>query len=109
MVRHTLKILQQMLHLVTLCIKELNTRSDKYGSMIHKMYAFVPSVIRGKVERNYKTAEIIHEYRDDLPTPRNAFEYSRYERRWKVLPKENQLGKSVNNLRRRFVSKYLCC
>ena len=41
----------------------------------------------GKVERNYKTKEIIREYRDDLLTPRNAFEW---ERRWKAVPKEDQ-------------------
>ena len=60
--------------------------------MIHKILAFVPSVIgMGKVERNYKTEEIIHECRDDLPTSRNAFEeYSRWERRWKAVPKENR-------------------
>ena len=70
----------------------LNTRFDKYGSMIHKIHAFVPSVIRmGKVERNYKMEEIIHEYRNDLPTARNAFEeFSRWERRWKAVPKENR-------------------
>ena len=73
-------------------IEVLNTTFNKYGSAIHKMHAFVPSVIEmWKVERNYKTEEIIHEYRDDLPTPRNAFgEYSRWERRWKAVPKENQ-------------------
>ena len=50
--------------------------------MIHKGHAFVPSVTRGKVERNYKTEETIHEYRADLPIPRNAFaEYPRLERR----------------------------
>ena len=51
--------------------------------MIHKILAFVPSVIgMGKVERNYKTEEIIQECRDDLPTSRNAFEeYSMWERR----------------------------
>ena len=39
----------------------LNTRFDKYGSMIHKMHAFVPSVIgMRKVEENYKIEEIIH-------------------------------------------------
>ena len=56
--------------------------------MINKMHAFVPSMIgMGKVERNnYKTEEIIREYRDDLPTPRNAFEW---ERRWKAVPNEN--------------------
>ena len=60
--------------------------------MIHKILAFVPSVIGiGKVERNYKTEEIIQECRDDLPTSRNAFEeYSRWERRWKAVPKENR-------------------
>ena len=70
----------------------LNTRFDKYGSMIHKIHAFVPSVIRmGRVERNYKMEEIIHEYRNDLPTARNAFEeFSRWERRWKTVPKENR-------------------
>ena len=52
--------------------------------MIHKMHAFDPLVIREKVERNYKT--------DYLPTPRNAFaEYSRWEKRWKTVPKENHL------------------
>ena len=52
--------------------------------MIHKMHAFDPLVIRGKMERNYKT--------DYLPTPRNAFaEYSRWERRWKTVPKEYHL------------------
>ena len=56
-------------------IEVLNTRFDKYGSMIQKMHAFVPSVIEmGKVERKYKTEEIIHEYRDDLPILRNAFQ-----------------------------------
>ena len=70
----------------------LNTRFDKYGSMIHKIHAFVPSVIRmGRVERNYKMEEIIHEYRNDLPTARNAFEeFSRWERRWKAVLKENR-------------------
>ena len=73
-------------------IKGLNTRFDKYSLMTHKMHAFVPSVIgMGKVERNYKTEEIIHKYRDDLPTSRNAFEeYSRWERRWKAVPKVNR-------------------
>ena len=69
----------------------LNTRFDKYGSMIHKMHAFVPSVIgMKKVEGNYKIEEIIHVYRHDLPTPGNAFkEYLRWERRWKAIPKED--------------------
>ena len=60
--------------------------------MIHKMHAFVPSVIRlGKVERNYKSREITQEYRDDPPFPRNAFEeHSRWERRWKAVPKKNR-------------------
>ena len=54
--------------------EQLNTRFNKYGSMIHKMHAFFPSVIRmGKVERNYKSEDIRHEYRDDPPTPRNIF------------------------------------
>ena len=72
-------------------IEGLNTRFDKYGSMIHKMHAFFPSVIgMGKVERDYKIKETIHEYRDDLPTPRNAFEErSMWERRWKAVPKKN--------------------
>ena len=57
------------------------------------MQVFVPLEIRGKVERNCKTEEIIHEYIDDLPTPRNAFaEFSRCERRWKAVPKENHPG-----------------
>ena len=39
----------------------LNTRFNKYGSMIHKIHAFVPSVIgMRKVERNYKIKEIFH-------------------------------------------------
>ena len=61
----------------------LNTRFYKYGSVIHKMHAFVPSVIRmRKVEGNYKIEKIIHVYRHDLPSPGNAFEeYSRWERR----------------------------
>ena len=43
-------------------IEELNTRFDKYASVIHMMHTFVPSVIgMGKVERNYKIEEIIHE------------------------------------------------
>ena len=60
--------------------------------MTHKMHPFVPSVTEmRKVERNYKTEEIINKYRDDLPTPRNAFgEYSRWEKQWKAVPKENQ-------------------
>ena len=51
--------------------------------MIHKMHAFVPSVIGiGKMEGNNKIKKIIHEYRYNLPTPGNAFEeYSRCERR----------------------------
>ena len=58
-------------------IEGLNTSFDKYDSMIHKMHAFVPSVIEMvKVEIN----QIIHEYRDNLPTPRNAFGvYSKWE------------------------------
>ena len=44
------------------------------------------------MERNYKTEEI-HEYRDNLPAPRNAFaEYSGLERPWKAVAKENRLG-----------------
>ena len=44
------------------------------------------------MERNYKTEEI-HEYRDNLPAPRNAFaEYSGLERPWNAVPKENRLG-----------------
>ena len=64
-------------------IEGLNIRFNKYGSMIHKMYAFIPSMIgTGKVGKNYKIEKFIHEYRDDLPPPRNAFEeYSRWERR----------------------------
>ena len=60
-------------------IDALNTRFDKYGSMIHKMHVFVPSVIgMKKVEGNYKIEKCIHECRDD---PRNAFEeYSRGRR-----------------------------
>ena len=55
-------------------IEGLNTRNDKYGSIIHKMHAFVRSVIgMGKVEENNKIEEIIHEYRDHLLTPRNVF------------------------------------
>ena len=62
-------------------IEGLNTRFDKYGSMIHKMQTFVPSAIgMGKLEENNKIEEIIHEYRDDLSTPGNAFEeYSRWK------------------------------
>ena len=69
--------------------------------MIHKMHALVPLVIEmGKVERNYKTQEVIHEYRNDIPTPRNAFEkYSRWERRWKAIPKENQPDSVVKVLK----------
>ena len=53
-------------------IEGLNTRFDKYGSMIHKMHVFVPSVIgMKKVEGNYQIEKCIHECRDD---PRNAFE-----------------------------------
>ena len=72
--------------------EQLNTRFDKYGSMIHKMHAFVPPVIRmGKVERSYKCEDIRHEYRDDPPTLRNTFEeHSRWERQWKAVPKKNQ-------------------
>ena len=63
-------------------IDRLNTRFDKYGSMIHKMHASVPSVIgMGKLEGNNKIEEIIHVYRDDLPTLGNSFEeYTRWER-----------------------------
>ena len=73
-------------------IEGLNATFEKYGSMIHKMHTFASSVIEmGKVERNYKTEEIMKEYRDDLPNPRNVFEeYSKWERRWKAVPKENQ-------------------
>ena len=73
-------------------IEGLNTRFDKYGSMIPKTHAFVQSVIgMGKLERDYKIEEIIHEYRDDPPTSRNAFkEYSRWERQWKAVLKENR-------------------
>ena len=80
-------------------IEGLDTRFDKYGSVIQKMHYFVPSVIRGKVERNYKTEEI-HEYRHDLTTTRNAYaEYSRLERRWKAVAKENQLNSVVKVLK----------
>ena len=80
-------------------IEGLDTRFDKYGSVIQKMHYFVPLVIRGKVERNYKTEEI-HEYRHDLTTTRNAYaEYSRWERRWKAVPKEKQLNSVVKVLK----------
>ena len=77
--------------------------------MIHKLRAFVPSVIEmGKVEGIYKTGKIIHEYRDYLPTPRNAFgEYSRWERRWKAAPKENQPDSVAKVLE--VCDIYLCC
>ena len=53
----------------------LNAWFDKYGSMIHKIQAFVASVIEmEKVERNNKIEEIINESRDDLPTTENVFE-----------------------------------
>ena len=73
-------------------IEGLNTRFDKNGSMIHKMQALVQSVIgMGKLEGNNKIEEIIHEYRDDLPTLENAFEeYSRWKRRLKAIPKEGR-------------------
>ena len=59
-------------------IEGLNTRFDKYGSLIHKMYAIVPLIGMGKVEENNYIEEIIHEQRHDLTTPGNAFEeYSR--------------------------------
>ena len=79
----------------------LNTRFDKYGLMIHKIHALVPSVIgMRKVERNCKIEEIIHVYRDDLPTPGNAFEeYSRWERRWKAIPKEDRPDSVVKALK----------
>ena len=42
--------------------------------MIHKIHAFVSSVIEmGKGEGNNETDKIIREYRDDLPIPGNAF------------------------------------
>ena len=47
-------------------------RFDKYGSVIRKMHAFVPSVIGiGKVERHWKTKGNIHEYRDDTHSQRS--------------------------------------
>ena len=60
--------------------------------MIHKMHAFVPSVVvMGKVEGNNKTKETIHKYRNDLPIPGNTFnEDSWWERQWKAFWKENQ-------------------
>ena len=60
--------------------------------MIHKMHAFVASVIgMVKVEGNYKVKGVIHLYRDDLRTSGNAFEeYSRWERQWKAVPKEHR-------------------
>lgn len=59
-------------------IEGLNTRFDKYGSLIHKMYAIVPLIGMGKVEENNYIEEIFHEQRHDLTTPGNAFEeYSR--------------------------------
>ena len=66
---------------------------DKYGSMIHKMHVFVPSVIgMGKAERKCKIEKFIHGYRDDLPIPRNvAEEYSQWERQWRAVRKEIDL------------------
>ena len=70
-----------------------STRFDKYGSMIHKIHAFVPSVIRmGKVEINYKVEEITHEYRNDLP---------------EILSKNSQGGKDDGNLFRRKIDLIL--
>ena len=46
-----------------------------------------------KLEGNNKTKEIIREYKDDLPSPGNAFaECLRWERQWISVPKENQPG-----------------
>ena len=85
----------------TLVLNGLNTRFDKYGPMIHKMHAFVPSVSgMVKVEKDYKTEETIHEYIDALRTPRKAcVEYSRQERRQKAVPKENQPDSIVKVLK----------
>ena len=56
-------------------IEGLNTRFDKYGSVVPKMHAFVPSVIA--VEKKIKKIdEIIHEYRDNLLTPTKTFNES---------------------------------
>ena len=73
-------------------IDGLSTRFDKYDSIIHKMHVFVPSVIgMRKVEGNHKIVEITQVYRDDLPIPGNAFEeYSRWERGWKTVQKEDR-------------------
>ena len=56
------------------------------------MHVFVSSVIgMRKVEGNYKIVEITQVYRDDLPIHGNAFEeYSRWERGWKAVQKEDQ-------------------
>ena len=82
-------------------VEGLNTRFDNYDSMIQNMHAFIPSVVgMEEVEGNDKIEEITHEYRDDLPTPGNAFEeYSRWERRWKTVPKENQPDSVAKSLK----------
>ena len=75
--------------------------------MNQKMHAFVSTVIEmGKVERNYKAIEIIHEYIDDLRTLRNAFgKFSRRERRWKVST-ENQPDSVAKVLNARDIDSY---
>ena len=56
-------------------IEGLNTRFNKYASMIYNMHAFVRSLVgMGNIEENDKTVEIIHKYKDDLSTPGNVFE-----------------------------------
>ena len=86
-------------------------RFDKYGSVIRKMHAFVPSVIGiGKVERHWKTKGNIHEYRDDTHSQGSfrrilkvtkTMESSEGKRTWFC-------GKSIKSFRHRIVSKHIC-
>ena len=58
--------------------------------MIHKMHAFIPLMIGMRKMKEIKRLKKLSKNRYDLLTPRNAFEeYSRWERRWKVVSKEN--------------------
>ena len=64
----------------------------KKSLMKNFIFYAVLSVIRmGKAEGNDKNQKIIHEYREDIFFPRHAFEeYTKWERRWKSVLKENQ-------------------
>ena len=59
----------------------IESRFDKYGTIVHKMHGLIPAVI---AERDLLIDAIVKEYQEDLPMLVNVHEeFARWKRRWK--------------------------